>query len=299
MAVRSMDERQGLGALLSFLLGAACAACGLLPWLRTGARLPLQNLWSVSVPPDQMPRVLLPFSQYELTTLVGLLVIGAAFGGVVARAGRSRRRRVSVAALFAGLLVAQLLALVQTSWVVHAGLSGMRVARAYLGALVGGSAAAVAVGVVVYWLIARAPRGGVLLGVGIAVVPFASWASQLLVPDPAVAGAGVLALLEAVRWVPAILLGAAVAWAGLGTVGRVFASLIGLLLLWLGPAAVTAVVKCCRVTSARARAGRAGALRQRGVCYCGHHTRTGAATPGRCGGRGSARAGRTSTATAP
>lgn len=242
MAVRSRDERSGSAALPSFLLGAASAVVGLLPWLRTGARLPLQNLWSVSVPPEQMPRALLPFSQYELTTLVGLLVTGAVVGGVVARAGQTRGRRVSVAALFVGLLAVQLLALAQTTWVTHAGLSGVRVAQVYLAALVGGSAATVAVGVVVYWLVARAPRGGALLGLGTAVVPFASWASPLLVPDPAAAGTGALMVLEAVRWVPAVLLGAAAAWAGLATVGRVVAFLVGLLLLWLGPAAVTAVV---------------------------------------------------------
>ena len=41
-------------------IGAATATPGLLPWLVTGARLPLQNLWGASTVPEEIPIGLLP-----------------------------------------------------------------------------------------------------------------------------------------------------------------------------------------------------------------------------------------------
>jgi hypothetical protein len=62
------------------------ALVGLLPWLITGIRRPLQNLRATSTSPESMPVALLPFSQYALTLIVGLIVTGSAIAGVVARA---------------------------------------------------------------------------------------------------------------------------------------------------------------------------------------------------------------------
>lgn len=43
-------------------VGAAAAVLGLLPWIVTGMRLPLQNLWAADTAPDQMPVAFLPMS---------------------------------------------------------------------------------------------------------------------------------------------------------------------------------------------------------------------------------------------
>jgi len=40
---------------------------------------------------------------------------------------------------------------------------------------------------------------------------------------------------------PAVLVGVAIAWCGIGTVGRVIAAIGSLLVLWVGPTLVTAV----------------------------------------------------------
>ena len=69
MAVTGVDDHSSSAAAQSpgpmgpwawFGIGAAAATLGLLPWLITGARLPLQNLWGTSTVPEEMPIGLLP-----------------------------------------------------------------------------------------------------------------------------------------------------------------------------------------------------------------------------------------------
>ena len=58
--------------------GAGSAVVGLLPWMITGMRLPLQNLWASDTLPKSMPVALLPLSNYAVTLIAGLLVTGDA-----------------------------------------------------------------------------------------------------------------------------------------------------------------------------------------------------------------------------
>lgn len=53
-----------IGTPTYLALGAAAAIVGLIPWIITGMRLPLQNLWATDTRPADMPLALLPFSQY-------------------------------------------------------------------------------------------------------------------------------------------------------------------------------------------------------------------------------------------
>lgn len=78
---------------VSALAGMAAGVLGLLPWLITGMRLPRPELWAAETPHDEMPIVLLPFSQYELILLIVVLVIGSAVAGLLARATRTRTGR--------------------------------------------------------------------------------------------------------------------------------------------------------------------------------------------------------------
>lgn len=76
---------------------------GLLPWLVTGMRLPLQNLWASETPPQEMPLVLLPFNQYTIALLAAGLVTGEAVAGIAARALRDRLGARGVVATLAAL----------------------------------------------------------------------------------------------------------------------------------------------------------------------------------------------------
>ncbi|GAA1789821.1 hypothetical protein [Agromyces lapidis] len=222
------------------LIGVAAAVIGLLPWLVTGMRLPLQNLWASDTMPENMPLVLLPFSQYRLSVIASLLVVGAAAAGITARALRGRSPHGGFALLLFGVLLVDVVAIVQTATIVGAGLRDDTWSQIYLTAVLAVAILALLVAVLVLWLIARAPRAGAVIGLAIAAVLVSGWLHLLLAPEPAFAGEPAW-LWTAVRWVPAVLVGAAIAWGGVGTIGRVIAALASLAILWIGPALITAV----------------------------------------------------------
>jgi MFS family permease len=234
-----------LSVWMSALIGVGGAVVGLLPWLLQGLRLPLQNLWAVEVAPGEMPLVLLPFSQYALTTEIVLMVVGAAVAGLLARLLRSRMPRRGVLAMFLALIVVQLGAIVQTYIVVQGGLQDRSAATFYLAAVTGVAVLAMLVGIAVFWLIARAPRAGTLIGFAMAAVALAPWLSELAHPllNPQYGAVEDFRRWAAnmLRWVPAILLGCAVGWCGIRSVGRVIAVLVSFGLLWVVPALATAI----------------------------------------------------------
>jgi hypothetical protein len=93
-------------------IGVAAAVVALLPWLVTGVRLPLQNLWAVQTLPEDMPIALLPFSQYAVVQIFSLLVVGYGAAGIVVRALRTRLPRRAVLTVGAGALSVHLVATV-------------------------------------------------------------------------------------------------------------------------------------------------------------------------------------------
>lgn len=222
-------------AVLYLLLGVASAALGLLPWLLTGMRLPLQNLWTSATPPDQMPLVLLPYSQYLLTEIAAVIVIGAAIAGVITRMTRPRQPWLAVAAVITGVLGLQIAATIQSVTTVANGLLKNVAAELYLSALQNGTIASIMVGVLVTFLIARAPAAGAVLGASLAAVAFDPWLTGIMFPITEVNTPNAFTL-GLIKWAPAVVLGLTIAWAGLATIGRVLAAVFGLLVLWVGPA---------------------------------------------------------------
>jgi hypothetical protein len=239
--VQDRTEPRPLSAWIPPLIGVAAAIAGLLPWLVTGMRLPLQNLWATQPLPDRMPIVLLPFSQYALMLIAALVIIGAAAAALAARAARARLSRGGVVGLFIGLLATQVVAAAQTAAVVRGGLADRAESDLYFAAVLGVVALSILVGALVFWLIATAPRAGALVGLSIAAIAFGPWLSGLLIPFGTVPVDWVAALAGWTRWAPAILIGASIAWCGVGTVGRVVAAASSLLLLWIAPALITGV----------------------------------------------------------
>jgi hypothetical protein len=205
-------------------------------------RLPLQNLWDAPADPTQMPVVLLPFSQYAIILIIGLLVVGGGVAGLVARIVRPRMPRSAPWLILGGLAAVQITAIVQTASVVGGGLAERSESAFYLGALVAVAVMAAASGFIAFLLIALAPRGGAVVGLSIAALALGPWLGALIIPfgsvtvaEPVVAVAGVL------RFVPPVLVGIAIAWGGVATAGRVAAAVVGPLLVWLVPAIQTAI----------------------------------------------------------
>ncbi|KQX07822.1 MULTISPECIES: hypothetical protein [unclassified Leifsonia] len=235
------------------LIGIAAAVAGLLPWIITGMRLPLQNLWAAETLPWDMPLALLPFSQYAITTIVALLGAGAVFAGIIARATRSRQGVGGWVAILGGVLLVHTTAVVQTAAVTSNGLQARSEATLYLSLLIGVVVLAVLLGILVFWLIARAPRAGALIGLSLGALAGGSWLAELMIPVGSSYAEWQFWLAPLLRWVPAILVGVAIAWCGVDTVGRIVAVLGSLVILWVGPVLITAITSAAgsRVLASR------------------------------------------------
>jgi hypothetical protein len=230
-----------VNAVRWFGIGVGSAVVGLLPWIITGMRLPLQTLWGVDTAPDGMPVSLLPFSQYFLTLLAGIMVVGAAVAGLVMRIQRTGMGRIGFAAIITGVLLTQAIAIIQSTLTVQDGLRPGRESMFYLVAIVGSATAFFVTGALILVLVARMPRAGALLGLSVAAVALEWWFAALLVPDPVLASPTQFALLGALRWLPAIVCGAAIAWCALNTIGRGAAALLAIATITIGPILATAV----------------------------------------------------------
>lgn len=231
------------GAVVSLAIGVGGAVVGLLPWMVTGMRLPLQNLWATQTLPEDMPIAWLPFSQYQVTLLLALMVVGAAAAGLASRALRSRLPRRSILSTTAGLLFVQVIATAQAANALRSGLEQGQAGTLYLAACVALAVVGILFGLLVLGLIARGPRAGAVVAFTLAAIAAGWWLDGLISPIGSVGARPELAylLLDIARWVPAVLVGAAIAWGGVNTAGRIVAAVCSLLLLWIVPALATAV----------------------------------------------------------
>jgi hypothetical protein len=230
-----------MGAWILLAIGVGTAAVGLLPWIVTGMRLPLQNLWASAPSPEDMPIGLLPFSQYSITLIAAVLVVGATIAGIVARSTRSRQTGGGFITLVAGVLAVQIVAIMQTASVVRSGLLPGRESTIYLVAVCAVAAVSCGVGALVLFLVARAPRAGALVGLSIGAVASGWWVDALIVPSAVTVSTAQMTALDQAHLVPAALCGAAIAWCGVGTAGRIAAALAAVAVLAIGPAFATAV----------------------------------------------------------
>lgn len=224
---------------LSVLIGVAAALAGLVPWLVTGARLPVQNLGESGVFGDA-PVVLLPFSQYSVSSIFAVLVFGAVVAGVAARALRPRSTRVGVWGVLAGVAAVHVVAIVQTAAVVGGDLQDRVESQWYLAGLTAGAVFSALVGWGCLVLVAVAPRAGALLGLAVGAIAAGMWAGAFLrlFPVTATVPEG---LLTAASLVTPVLAGIAIAWTGLATAGRIVASLVTVILVWVAPALATGI----------------------------------------------------------
>ncbi len=235
------------GLLTGWLVGVVGAVVGLLPWLLTGARLPLQNLWERQTLPADMPRALLPISQYGVSTIAALLIAGGVVAALLLRLPRRMRAPGgrAVAGACVGLFTAHVTAILQSFAVLRDGLglqgveADSRAALYWVGMLVGTVVAAFAAQVAL-WLLTRRSVTAAALGLVLVAVPLASWVGVWSVSvsgpsgPPTVTG-------EVVRWLPAVGVAVALTWCGLSSAGRVAVWVVAAVVLVLVPPAITAV----------------------------------------------------------
>ena len=230
----------GRDVAVALAIGLAAGLLGLAPWLITGARLPLQNLWGAQVMPAQMPLALLPLSQYESTTLVALMVTGGASAGFAVRCWSPARRLLVTWCAAGAVATVQVASAAQAFTVLGSGLAPGQRSSLYLAGMLAGVAAAVAAGLVSLLLLAARSTALAALGVGLVAVPLVSW---LTAGVGAMAGVGNVPVLLTMtwRWLPAVLVGVALAWCGLRPAVRALVWLADLGLLWVVPAIFSAV----------------------------------------------------------
>jgi hypothetical protein len=200
-----------------------------------------------------MPVALLPFSQYSVGLIGAMLLVGGAVAGLAVRLLGERwglPGRLATVLAVTGLLVVQLVALVQTAVVTGAGLrtdrsigtgAAISAAQVYLVALIAGTLLAIALAVVLLAVLARTAPGVAVVAVAVGALAAGTWVDAFLVSPVGFADGSVSAVLSVTRWVPAVLVGLGIARTGPTSVGRVIGSVLALAVLWSGSAAVTAV----------------------------------------------------------
>lgn len=222
------------------LFGALGAVVGLLPWLTSGPFLPLQNLEYTDDVSRLGPFVLLPYSQYEITTIIVLLVVGGAAAGIIARAQRSRPGILRGLATVGGLALVQLVAIVQTALATWNVLQERFESIVYLVLLTAVAVLAFVVSLFVASLVSTAPRAGAGVALSIGALATGMWVGAWMTL-PFGAEAPFSAVLPLTFFLGPVLVGAAIAWTGVDTVGRVVAGVVGLALVWVVPPLATAL----------------------------------------------------------
>jgi hypothetical protein len=233
-------QRPNPSPLLGLLVGAVAGVLGLAPWLITGTRLPLQNLWATLEGPDRMPLVLLPLSQYSLVTIVVLLVVGGAAAGITLRIWNPTRYRTTVKYAAAALCAVQLAAVIQSFTVLHARLMEGTAATIYFLGLLLGTILSLAASITVLLLLASRSRTTFALAIGVLAVPLATWAVEWFIglASP-IDFPSWLPIIS--RWPPAILVGCTLVWFGLRSARDAAVWITNLALLWLVPALFTTI----------------------------------------------------------
>lgn len=107
---------------------------------------------------------MLPYSQYAIATIIVLLVVGGFFAGIIARARRSRPGLSRLFATLGGLVIVQVLAIVQTAATTRSVLQERDESVLYLVLLTAVAVLATLTAWVACILIATAPRAGAGLG---------------------------------------------------------------------------------------------------------------------------------------
>lgn len=225
----------------ALLIGIATAILGLLPWLSAGLTLPLQNLWAIPTMPEDMPKTLLPFSQYYASSVAALILVGSVVAGLVGRWLRPRLSRGGRSWISGGLLMVQVLAIVQTSVVVNAGLIEGTLSTYYLVGLADLTSLSVLLGLLAFWVISVATKPGALIALALGAVALMYWWAPT-------SGYGTFHYNLAVHfqgmlsWLAPALLGVAIVWCGISTAKSRIAAGTSLVILWILPAVIDAAM---------------------------------------------------------
>ncbi len=233
-----------LAVISGLVIGLLGVAISLLPHLLSGARMPLQNLWIRTTAPENMPFSLLPLSQYYLLQLVGILAFAATFTGCLAHFTFPARRRSVALGATLGVALGLLVAIAQSFWALAQGLgigaSAKNLENLYFWGLL--------IGILVFSTIAvftthvfvhGSPTLSAIMWALVAVT-LTSWAlSWATITGPLTGDPTMYGYVQ--RFLPAVIIGLALAWYGWRPLARLLVWVLDLALLFFIPITATAI----------------------------------------------------------
>lgn len=256
---RHGNSRTFSSRVIGLVVGLAATALGLLPWLLTGARSPLQNLSSEAPQLSElsqngsldldifMPFSLLPLSQYAVVETAAWLVMGGVVAGLAIWLFR-KRLTVGPWLTSVGLLAGHLIVAVQAFTALRSVLPSVETgtARSYFLALLAGVAASAILAQLLFCLLASGSRAARLTGVVLSSIPLGNWMVGVLArltptQESFSLGGGATGLAWIGPVIPAIIVGLALGFMGVSPAKRLTLWFVGFVYLWLVPAALTAV----------------------------------------------------------
>ncbi|MGX1793754.1 hypothetical protein ACWIDW_12525 [Microbacterium sp. NPDC055312] len=227
-------------AWVSLIVGIAASAVMLFPSWVGGGRLPLQNLWHEQTMPDGMPFSLLPLSQYYALSIFVMLLLGGVVAGFVVRMLRARAWPAAL-----GVLLVHVIATVQSFAVLAGGLgiadgsAGSR-EMLYFGGMLGGVLVGMLLAQLGCWMASRPSVPLPALAVALSAVPARNWLGYTIASfDPIYGYPPEVGMV--LRWVPAVIVAAALIWCGVRPLSRLVVWAAGLFALWMLPAVFTAI----------------------------------------------------------
>ncbi|MBB5598763.1 hypothetical protein [Neomicrococcus lactis] len=233
-----------LPVISGLLIGLIGVAIALTPHLLSGGLMPLQNMWIRETLPENMPFSLLPLNQYYLLRLVGVLAFAGTFAGCVSHfIFPVRRRSVALGAVL-GVALGLVVALAQSFWVLAQGLSiavsASSIAVIYFWGLLTGMICFSILALVATYVFAIGSPTPSAIWWALVAAPLTSWVtSWATIAGPIPGDSTWLGYIS--RFLPAIIVGLALAWYGVRPAARLLVWILDLALLFFIPITATAV----------------------------------------------------------
>lgn len=239
--------KRSVTTLLSVATGAVSAGVGLLPWLVTDRRLPLQNIWDELVMQDDMPVAFVPLSQYFVVNIAAMVLVGAAVAGISVRLAARRDVALQPWLVTLSLVALQAGALIQSTIVLLAGLEVSSRGHIYAYGMAAGVAITIGLGALVLLGLARGAMTAIVLSLTATSLALATWIPLLVRPfgdawSSAMPADVVRTAWSLSTWLPALVVGALIGWCGASTVRRFVTSFAAVTALWVVPAVITTVM---------------------------------------------------------
>ena len=242
--IRSMRSRRSTRQPPGLLIGVLAGLVALLPRLLGAVMAPLQEQWFGPLAPREDTFSLLPLGRFDVHLIVAIAVAGAVCAALALRSRgtplpRTRRRAMAgLGAVLAGCVV-ESFAVLALGGAGSVGVATRHAAR-YFWALLAGTLVVFGLALGLLWWLTSPCVVRRTIAWALAAIPLAVWAMGLLL---ALAPSGRLGALPwwLMRWLPAVIVGAALVRCGVRPLRRLVGWVAALAVLLFVPALMVGV----------------------------------------------------------